>query len=174
MLYAFKILLFKKQFKLKRKEERALQLLCIYAIRFHIRAWFRAGNAIEAPYHDFCFLKNVYEFRKIDPDVSSIVIKKFCNHLWYLNGKTIALAFFDSNVHLNEKREMVRVLLEYMANPEEEDSPELRRNSIGAYWNRSILRITSKRFHYSTYQGLFHAAEHSERFSINRSFNIGV
>lgn len=127
LLYAFKILLFKKQFKLKKREERALQLLCIYAIRFHIKAWFRAGNAIEAPYHDYCFLKNIYEFRKVNPDVSSIVIKKFCNHLWYLNGKTIALAFFDSNVPLNEKREMARVLLEYIANPEDDDSPELKR-----------------------------------------------
>lgn len=112
-LYVLKILIFRKQFKLTKKEEKSLKEVSIYIIRFHIVAWFTSSRAIEAPNHDLDFVKAIYEYRKKDAEISKILISKFSNHLWYLADETIALSFFDSNVNCEEKRLMARVLMNY-------------------------------------------------------------
>lgn len=126
-IYGFKILLFREQFKLSKREEEGLRTFCIYATRFHIKAWFTANNAIQAPNHDLYFLKSLQELKKFDKEVASIAIKKFCNHLWYLGDETVSHAFFDSNVSLDQKRKMANVLLEYMCESNVEESPVVKK-----------------------------------------------
>lgn len=38
LIYSFKILLFREQFELSKREKEGLSILCIYAVRFHIKA----------------------------------------------------------------------------------------------------------------------------------------
>lgn len=76
---------------------------------------------------DLCFLKNLQEFTKFDEEIASIAIKKFCNHLWYLGDETVSLAFFDSNVYLNQKRKMAYVLLGYMSESNDEKTPVVKK-----------------------------------------------
>lgn len=67
-------------------------------------------NAIRAPNQDIHLLKDSIAYAEIDRDVSEAVLKKWKNHLWYLALESMALAFFDSDVSLEEKRKMVRHL----------------------------------------------------------------
>lgn len=39
--------------------------------------------------------------------IADAVQKKLSNHLWYLNEANIGLAFFDDNVDIEEKKEII-------------------------------------------------------------------
>lgn len=119
VLYSFKIYLFRDQFHLNKNEKNGLKDICIFVIRFYVKLWFGASNAIVAPYQDLNFIKNVYFYD--DADVSKIVIKKFSNHLWYLSEEAVGFAFFDQNVSIEEKKKMVKALL---SNDGSDDTPK--------------------------------------------------
>lgn len=80
-LYAIKMYMFKSQFKLNSREEKSLRDIVIFIIRYHIRAWIRCSYAVEAPQNDLIFMKNIYEHRHIDAEISNIEVEKFSNHL---------------------------------------------------------------------------------------------
>lgn len=88
---------------------------------------FTCPNALDAPYHDLCFLKSIHDYRQIDVEVSKLVVKKFSNHLWYLSEEAVALASFDSNVSLDEKRKMAEVFLSYMYDSDGDDTPATKK-----------------------------------------------
>jgi hypothetical protein len=54
----------------------------MFLIRIYVKAWFVASHATTAPYQGFNFIKYVYNY--YDTDVSKIILKKFCGHLWYV------------------------------------------------------------------------------------------
>lgn len=68
---------------------------------------FGCTNAIVAPNQDWDFLKDSIAYAYIDSEVSTTLLRKLKNHLWWC---TVALAFFDSNVFLGEKPTMVERL----------------------------------------------------------------
>lgn len=103
-IYSFKIYLFRSQFTLTAKEEKSMREFLIFVIKIYVKAWFSSGKAVEAPNNDFNFLREVYEFRKVDSEISAGVQKSFCNHLWYLSDETIAFSLFDLNVSIAEKK----------------------------------------------------------------------
>lgn len=109
-IYSFKMFLFREQFHLVAKEQNGMRDVCIFMIRIYIKAWFGCTNAIEAANQDYNFVKDSVAYAEIDSMVSSTLLKKIANHLWYLSQETIALAFFDSHVSLEEKRQMVERL----------------------------------------------------------------
>lgn len=65
---------------------------------------------MEGPLQDLTFIKNVYLTRNVDPDLADEVIRKFVNHLWYLSEESVGLSFFDKNVQVPEKREIVSTM----------------------------------------------------------------
>jgi hypothetical protein len=69
---------------------------------------FGVPHVATAPYQNFNFIKDVYNY--YDIDVSKIVLMKFCRHLWYLSNKTINFLFFDNNVFADLKKKMVKAL----------------------------------------------------------------
>lgn len=106
-IYAFKIYLFREQFALTVQESNGLRDICIFLVRLYVKAWFTCTNAIRAPNQDLNFLKDSSAYTSTDPKVAKAVLFKWKNHLWYLAPETVALAFFDSDVSLEEKRNMV-------------------------------------------------------------------
>lgn len=94
-IYAFKIYLFREQFTLTMRESNGLRDICIFLVQLYFKAWFTCTNALRAPNQDLNFLKD------------SITYAKWKNHLWYLAAETVALFFFDSDVSLEEKQNMV-------------------------------------------------------------------
>lgn len=109
-LYCLKIFLFREQFRLTVAEFKALREICIFLVKIYIKNWYGCPNAIQAPSQDLQFIKNAIAYAEIDKEVSDTILSKFKAHLWYLTPETTALAFFDPNVSLEEKREMVNCL----------------------------------------------------------------
>lgn len=99
-IYCLKIFLFRDQFKLTVREHNAMRDISIFVVKLHIKVWFRCPNAIECANQDLTFLREAYEFSKIDEVMSDAAIDKMMNHLWYLTPDTVGLAFFDPNVSL--------------------------------------------------------------------------
>ena len=110
VIYVLKIYIFRDQFKLTRREEKALTEISIFIIKIYFEAWFNAPLALKAPNHDLNFLKKLRAYRDIDDKISKMTIKKFENHLWYLNEETVAIGFFDNEVSVEIKRKMVIAL----------------------------------------------------------------
>lgn len=109
-IYSLKMFVFREQFKLTARELKGLRDVCIFLVRIYVKAWFGCTNAIAAPNQDYNFIKDSVAYAEIDSTVSEVMLKKMKNHLWYLSQETIALAFFDSNVSLEEKRKMAERL----------------------------------------------------------------
>lgn len=108
-IYSLKLFLFRGKFKLKSAEESGLRETCIFIVCAYIEQWFNAGNAASAPCNDVKFINKI---NLLIPIISSAKAAKinFFNHLWYLSEELVGLAFFDSNVPITTKTEMVKAL----------------------------------------------------------------
>lgn len=110
-LYGLQIYLFSSQFRLSKHQEDGLKEFCLFVVLLYTKAWFRCTHSVQAPKQDLQFLKAILQYEQIDKKIYSAVTKKICGHLWYLSPEPIALAFFDDNVSLAEKRELRDTLL---------------------------------------------------------------
>lgn len=109
-LYRFKIFLFRDQFPVTKRDIDGFRDICIFLIKLYIKVWFGSTNAIASPLQDLNFVKSAIQYSETDADLSKVVLKKMTNHLWYLDGGTVTLAFFDTKVPFEEKRKMVERL----------------------------------------------------------------
>lgn len=109
-IYSLKIFLFRDQFSLTKTESNGLRDICIFLVKLYIKVWFTSTNAIDAPLQDLTFVQDAIKYLEINPDIAAATLKKISNHLWYISEETVALAFFDPNVSLEEKRKMVENL----------------------------------------------------------------
>lgn len=164
LIYSLKMFMLKDEFKMSKKEVQALRRIIIYTIRHHVKAWFSCTDAIRAPNHDLNFMKDIYEYRKIDQEMSNLAVKKFSNHLWYLSDETIALALFDTQVSSDEKRKMARELLKYDCETDEEKPPNTKRyqllpNQISSFCEMSLHNFITP-----------NTAAFFDRFNISKSF----
>ncbi|KAJ8677642.1 hypothetical protein QAD02_013429 [Eretmocerus hayati] len=66
--------------------------------------------AIKATNIDLTLTGDLYEFKRILPDVDDAALREIRNHPWYLVPETSALSFLDSNVPIQTKIKMVEAL----------------------------------------------------------------
>ena len=92
--------LFRFQFKLTSRELNCIRDISIFVVKLYIKVWFGCTNAIQCPNQDLNFLRDSFEYAKIDKVVSDAVIETIKNHLWYLTQELVGLAFFDPDVPL--------------------------------------------------------------------------
>lgn len=108
---SLKIFLLRDQFPFKDNDElTGLRDVCIFLVRLYVKAWFQTTCAIRAPRIDLCFIKDSIDYAKIDEEISARVLEKISNHLWYLSEETVAFAFFDDEIPVDEKKKMVSAL----------------------------------------------------------------
>lgn len=119
-IYSLKIFMFESQFDLSQEEFVNFRDICIFIVRFYVKAWFQCTNALHAPKHDLEFMKAIHAYAQVDFALSFVILDRFRTHLWYLSEETIALAFFDDEVTFEEKGEMRQTLYE---------QPESNKNS---------------------------------------------
>lgn len=105
VLYSIKIVLFKTQFKMTKKEQSGMERFARYAVLFYVQNWFSAPFATTAPRTDLEYLQQLQKYD--DKELSTAASKALCRHLWYLNEELVSLAFFDSDVSTEMKREMI-------------------------------------------------------------------
>lgn len=109
-IYCLKIFMFREQYPMTEEERLAVRDTSTFIVMLYFEAWFTAPVASAAPNHDLQFLKNLYNYKSVDEEVSNVTVKKLRNHLWYLNAETAAMAFFDESISFDVKRKMVSEL----------------------------------------------------------------
>ena len=76
-IYCLKIFLLREQYSIPPEEEDALADVCIFIIKFYVRAWFNCPNASEACGNDLNFLQNLSLYEDNDAVTSEAAINKF-------------------------------------------------------------------------------------------------
>lgn len=109
-IYCLNIYMFRQQYPLSAIEEIAISDICIFIIRFYLKAWFVCSLATRAPNNDLDFINSLKFYEKNDSTTSIEALNKIRNHLWYLTEETAALAFFDETLSEETKRTMVKSL----------------------------------------------------------------
>lgn len=124
-IYSLKIYLFRNEFKMIAKEMKAIREICIFIVLLYVEQWFSAHLATVAPNSDLQFLKKLNRYKTIDKEASEVALKKLSKHLWYLNPETAALSFFDENLPINVKRNMLsKIISEEEIQDEDEVCPK--------------------------------------------------
>ncbi|XP_074101181.1 uncharacterized protein LOC141528828 [Cotesia typhae] len=103
-IYSLKMYLFRDEFKLSQKELHGLRHFCIFIVTLYLKAWFSSTSATTAAYHDLQFMKNLLEYKNINPLISSATCEKMISHLWYLSDELAILSLFDDGVPLEVKK----------------------------------------------------------------------
>lgn len=125
--YSLKLYIFKDQFKLNSKEEKALKDICCFIVKCYVQAWFSSPNAIEAPLNDILFLKKLEEYKLHNKRVADVALKKIINHLWYLNPECVTFSIFDDRVDNSTKLKMAERILSTSSINDEEEEIELKK-----------------------------------------------
>jgi hypothetical protein len=110
VIYSMKIFMFKKQFKLSKKEESSLRDICCFAVSIYIKHWFSAPYAASAPRNDLNLLKSLHNYKTTNENIANAALRKIKNHLWYLSEEMVALAFFDEGICSETKAKMQHAL----------------------------------------------------------------
>src|SRR5271170_5387032 len=84
--------------------------VCLFVTAIYVKYWFRCPSSIGAPRHDLVLLQSLSTYE--DRDVAKAATTAFGRHLWYLSEILVGFAFFDDDVTVEEKREMVIALKE--------------------------------------------------------------
>lgn len=108
IIYCIKIFLFRSEVHYMTPSLLSnLKNFLLFIFKIYLKHWFTAANAISAPLNDLTLLKSIKKYDKENADVSVSANNVFGRHLWYLNTKLAALAFFDDKINNNEKIKMV-------------------------------------------------------------------
>lgn len=75
-IYCFKILLFYQQFNLSIIENRGLQEICCFIVKYYLKAWICAPDPITAPLNDIIFLKKFVNYTKYNKKIRRSSNKK--------------------------------------------------------------------------------------------------
>jgi len=57
-------------------------------------------------------LRKLVSYKDINPSIANVAIKKFCNHLWYLNEESVMFSIFDERISIEDKRKIVQIILQ--------------------------------------------------------------
>ena len=166
-LYYLKVFIFRQEFNLNKREYQSIIDTCIFIVRLYVKTWFNAPKAYFAPRQDLQFLRDLYEYRKVNEKISEVTLKKFVNHLWYLTSETVALAFFDDGISDDTKNKMAQALRNIEnANINEDENYESMKKRLKLKFSEvpNILSKNIEEFISSETQNFF------KRFNINFSF----
>ncbi|XP_050538364.1 uncharacterized protein LOC126903874 [Daktulosphaira vitifoliae] len=91
------------------KEVNALEDICCFVVECYIKMWFSAANIVTAPINDLMLLKKLLNYS--NNKLGEVAIKKFINHLGYLNDKCAVFSLFDDRLDINTKQRMAKKIL---------------------------------------------------------------
>ena len=73
--------------------------------------WLQCSVAIDAPWNDLQFFKNLLQYSQVSALISKSAVKAFERHLWYLTAEMVPLALFSSKVPAEHKASLATSLL---------------------------------------------------------------
>ena len=113
--------MFCDQFQISTKEKKSLEDICSFIVECYIQVWISAPDIITAPINDIMFLKKLLNYN--NNKLGEVALKKFINHLWYLNEECAVFSLFDDRVDYNTKHRMANKILQgYEENINEEEN----------------------------------------------------
>jgi len=127
VIYAIKMWIFRKQFKMSKKEEQGIRELATFSVVIHLKAWMASPNVVEAPLNDFRLMAQLLSYPHAA--ISSATSKKLGLHLWYLSEEMVGLALFDTRLSADCKKQMVAA----MADEAPDDPPKRPRIKPDAF-----------------------------------------
>jgi len=80
-IYALKVWMFRRQFKLTAREENGLRQIAVFVCRLYAKAWTLAPEAAAAPRHDLQLLKDLTAYMDVNRDVAKAALTKLQRHL---------------------------------------------------------------------------------------------
>lgn len=89
-IYSLKMFIFRNQFSLSNSNLAGLRDICVFLIKLYVKCWYKCTNAISAPFQDLNFVKGAANYVKTDFAISSEILRKMSNHLWYLSEEAVA------------------------------------------------------------------------------------
>jgi hypothetical protein len=110
VIYCFKIMLFREQFKLTAKELKNLTELCLFLSHVYVKAWISCPLACDAPLNDLLLYKHIKQYAEVNKAVADSALKKLDHHLWYVGPELVPLALFSNKVSVEEKRHIVKCM----------------------------------------------------------------
>ena len=93
VVYSLKVWMFSGQFKLSKRESHDLERVLVFIVKFYLRAWTTATDAISAPASDLALWEELIAFEECDSQVSKVDSKKLASHLRYLSVELFGLSF---------------------------------------------------------------------------------
>ena len=81
VIYALKVYMFRRQFKLTAREENGLRQIAVFVCRLYAKAWTLAPEAAAAPRHDLQLLKDLTAYMDVNRDVAKAALTKLQRHL---------------------------------------------------------------------------------------------
>lgn len=109
-IYALKTFLFRDHFDFDQDFLRKVQRFCMFVTLIYVKFWNQCSNAVDAPYNDIQFLKEIDAYKQVDSAIAEVACTVIKRHLWYLSDELIVLALLSSKVSVNDKNEMRTIL----------------------------------------------------------------
>ncbi|KAL4126010.1 hypothetical protein QTP88_010242 [Uroleucon formosanum] len=100
----------RSQYNISDLTKKAIGEICVFIIKFYVKAWFTCPLPNKSPNQNLQFIKDMKLYEVFDREISRVSIQKLCNLLWYLTEEAAALSFFDDSIPLEVKRQMVKAL----------------------------------------------------------------
>ena len=107
-MYCMNIYLFQDQFVITAKDKKGITDISLFVAFIYGQFWNEAPLAERAPFNDAKLLQRIQEYP--NRTIAINAAKAFHRHLWYFSEHLIGLAFFDSRVDNNTKRDMANNL----------------------------------------------------------------
>lgn len=80
-IYSLKIWIFRGQFQLTLREEKALWELVIFVLRIYVKNWISCPVAVTASLNDLILLKDLLAYSSVHQGISKAVSTKLAGHL---------------------------------------------------------------------------------------------
>jgi len=93
-------------------KKKAIQIICCFIVKCYTEIWFTDSDALQASLNYIYFIKQLQSYKTDSKAIAEIALNKFLNYLWYLNKKCASFSLFDERINIDEKRNMVRKILE--------------------------------------------------------------
>ncbi|XP_063547373.1 uncharacterized protein LOC134754858 [Cydia strobilella] len=144
-MYCFKLFMFRHQFKMTKREEKAVKDICTFTAVIYVKYWFEAPAGQCAPRNDLNLLKDLITFKNINLAMANVALKKVLGHLWYLSEELVSFAFFDDKLPIEVKKKMVMALknegLEYCPKRISLDAKHIMEKDIEDFVTSNSLRF---------------------------------
>lgn len=109
LIQMFYIYIFREEWRARQYPIEDIEKLCLFGVKVYLRFWFECQIARFAPLNDLEMFKLFVQIdnRGRTGEIKRVCLDTFKLHDSYVNGKLVALAFFDERVSIETLRQMV-------------------------------------------------------------------